>query len=258
MISIVINCDTRAEKSEQTGLFNGAVNLDFLTDGIANKIAFFKGFETETIVFIDEHLPVPEKTIEYLRSIVDTLVIRKHTSEPSFNDWNYWKAFAMASGDIVCHMDQDTACFTSGKEYVEELISHLNTFSFVSYPSHWTPKAVDDPSFGKRTWASTRFFICRRESLKLNELENCIREPEWGYAKYGDSPRRVNWTEHYLTLINEDSCFYPPIEPKKGLIFSWSTYESYTLRRLNLLPYNDVANWVTGQGGINYPVDVNC
>jgi len=56
LISVVINCDTRPEKNEQTGLFGGVCNEDFLTDGVFNKIKFFDGFNIEIPVgkyFID-------------------------------------------------------------------------------------------------------------------------------------------------------------------------------------------------------------
>lgn len=257
-ISLVINCDTRPENLNENGMSKGVVSRDFLTDGVFNKICFFKGFDIETILFIDKHEDVLQQNLNYIHELCDTVVIRKHTNEHSFNDWNYHKALSLASGDIVCHADQDTAMFTSGKEYVQELINNLEVHKFVSYPSHWTPRAVYDESFGHRTWASTRFFLCKRETLKLHELAECIREPEWGYRVYGDSPRRCNWTEHFLTLYNSDSCFYPPIELNKGAIFSWNSYSQYTLRRLNELSYDQVAQWVLQQGGINYPVDVNC
>ena len=42
--------------------------------------------------------------------------------------------------------------------------------------------------------------ICKKDTLKFDELTACVKEPEYGYAKYGDSPRRTNWLEHYLTL----------------------------------------------------------
>jgi len=256
MISIVINCDTRPEKGTVDGLFSGTSNEDYLTDGIFNKINLFKGFDVETILFIDEHLPVPEKTLEYVRSIVDTVVIRKHTNENSFNDYNYLSALSLARGEIVCHFDQDTACFTSGKEYIEELISNLDIHKFVSYPSHWSPRAVHDPSFGNRTWASTRFFMCKRETLKFDVLRACIEEPEWAYATFGDSPRRCNWLEHFLTLSNNDSCYYPPIELHKGAIFSWGSYEKYTLRRLNELSYPEIREWLNSHP-IVYPNDIH-
>lgn len=256
-VSIVINADTRNPKDEMGGMFSGVVNQDFLTYGIENKIKFFDGFEKEVILHIDEHNPVPPKMVEYLTSITDKLIVRPHTSEHAFNDWNYHRALSFATGDIVCHFDQDTACFTSGKEYVDELIANLDTNAFVSYPSHWSPRAVHDESFGKRTWASTRFFICKRESLKLDELANCINEPEWGYHKYGDSPRRCNWTEHFLTLTNNDSCYYPPIELDKGTIFSWGRYQQGVLEMLNSSHYDKVKDWVLSRG-IAYPVDIFC
>jgi hypothetical protein len=164
----------------------------------------------------------------------------------------------MADGDIICHVDQDTNCFTSSKGYVEELIGYLDNFKFVSYPSHWTPKAVVDASFGSRTWASTRFFMCKKETLNFDVLKKCIAEPEWAYLTYGDSPRRCNWLEHFLSLVNNDSCFYPPIKLHKGAIFSWSSYKTGTLNMLNNADYEQVKQWIIHHGGIQYPVDVKC
>lgn len=256
MISIVINCDTRPQKNEQTGLFGGVCNEDFLTDGIFNKIKFFDGFDTETIVFIDEHLPVSEKTLEYLRSICTTVVVRKHTSENSFNDYNYLSALSLARGALVAHYDQDVAAFTSSKESVQSLIDLLETYKFVSYPSIWSPNAVDDASFGGRMWASTRFFMCKRETLKFDALRNCIEEPEWAYKTFGDVPRRCNWLEHFLTLANGNSVYYPPIQTEKLTIFTWERYETYTLRRLNELPYEEIYKWHDSHP-IFYPANCN-
>jgi hypothetical protein len=256
MISIVINCDSRPERNSQQGLFKGVVDRDFLDEGIRNKKLFFSEFDIETIVFIDKHEEIPEPTLKYLYSICDTVCIRRHTGETSFNDYNYLNALSLARGEIICHCDQDTALFTSGKEYVEELISHLERHRFVSYPSKWTPKPVDDPSFGHRVWASTRFFLCKRETIKIDTLRNCIEEPEWAYKTFGDSPRRCNWMEHYLTLSNNDSCYYPPIELNKGAIFTWGSYEKWIWRRLNESPYEDVKKFIHQHGGIQYPNDV--
>lgn len=256
-LSIVINCDTRAQNNTFGGNnLTGVVNEDFLVDGVLNKHKFFSGFDKEIIVYVDRHNDIPDDVLSKLHDISDTLVVRKHTDEISFNDYNYHRALSLATGDIVFHLDQDTACFTNSQEYVQELIAHLDNHKFVSYPSHWTPKPVHDESFGNRTWASTRFFLCKRETLKLDELKNCIDDPEWGYQKYGDSPRRCNWTEHYLTLINNDSCFYPPVELHKGAIFSWSSYKSGTLNMLNNASYEQVKQWIIHRGSIQYPCDV--
>ena len=257
-LSVVINIDTR----NQNNLFGGenlkgCVNSDYWTDGIWNKVRFFDGFpDKEIIVYIDQHNEMPEETLKYIRGLADTVVIRKHTAEPSFNDWNYLRALQMASGDIVCHIDQDTACFTSSPQPIQEMIDLLEHHSFISYPSYWSPKPVIDDSFGHRTWASTRFFFCKKEALKFEELKNCLIEPNWGYEKYGDSPRRLNWTEHFLTLTNNDSCFYPPIDLDRIAIFSWGSYDSYILKRLNEFSYDQVKEFILQRGGIEYPCDV--
>src|SRR4051812_44514460 len=146
IISLIINCDTRTENSRFTGNnLGGVVNMDFLTHGIVNKIKFFSGFDLEVVLYIDEHASIDKDLLEWLHPIVNVLVIRKHTHEEHFNDYNYVRALQMASGDIVVHIDQDTALFTSGKEYVEELMRMLDNYAYVSYPSHWTPNAVHDP-----------------------------------------------------------------------------------------------------------------
>jgi len=260
-ISVVINCDTRSgfqyDWTKAETMFNGCVSSDFLIDGVLNKMDFFNGFEIEVIVHVDKHNNIPSDVLASLNNICDTLIVRKHTDEISFNDYNYLRALQCASGDYVCHVDQDTACFANSPMYVQEMIDLLEHHSFVSYPSYWSPRAVTDETFGKRTWASTRFFICKREALKFDELYNCIKEPEWGYAKYGDSQRRCNWLEHFLTLTNNDSCFYPPIELEKLLVFSWGSYRKGTLAKLNAMSYDEILYYVARCGGVHYPNDLD-
>jgi hypothetical protein len=266
-ISLVINCDTRSgfteSESSADTMFNGCRSIDFLLDGIRNKIKFFDQFEKEVIVFIDEHEIIPEKIVSEIRFMVDTLIIRKHDKNfgdiknyANFNDLNYLSALFMARGQLVCHMDQDCAAFTKDKESVEELIKMLDDHKFVSYPSYWSPKAVHDPSFGNRTWASTRFFICKRETLRFDTLLDCIIEPEWAYKTFGDSPRRLNWLEHFLSLANNDSVYYPTMEINKRAIFCWSKYKVGTFARLNAMTYDEVKQYIGDAGQIQYPNDL--
>lgn len=256
LISIVINADTRSENSTAEHMFNGCVNEDFLIDGVINKIKFFDGFDKEVILFIDEHNIIPKQLLSDLRYLVDTLVVRTHTHEHAFNDLNYLAALHLARGKYICHFDQDTAAFRGRYIAISSFIKMLDFYSFVSYPSHWYPRAVHDESFGKRTWASTRFFMCKRETLKFDVLRACIDEPEWAYKTFGDSPRRCNWLEHFLSLSNNDSVYYPPMNSDDCRIFSWGNYKKGTLNMLNKMKYEDVVNWIAEQGGINYPVDV--
>lgn len=255
-ISIVVNCDSRSRNDNAEKMFSGCVNFDFLTEGLRNKIGFFKGFDLELIVYVDKHEEIPIEILENLYWQSDVLVIRKHTNENSFNDWNYWRALSMASGDIVCHMDQDTAAFTNSPEPINEMIKLLDKFAFVSYPSHWTPNPVQDDSFGGLFWASTRFFMCRRETLKLDELKKCIENPDWMYDKYGDSPRRVNWTEHFLAKINGNSVFYPAMNLDTHAIFSFGSYKAALLKELNNMNYEEIKNWLNSHP-IGYPCDVH-
>lgn len=259
-VSIVVNCDTRDgflnSETSAEHMFDGCKSKDFLTHGIRNKIKFFDGFDHEVILYVDEHGMIDRDFVEELHWLADSLVIRSHTSENNFNDYNYLRALFMASGDIICHVDQDTACFASSQQSVQNLIDLLNDFSFVSYPSHWSPRAVHDESFGKRTWASTRFFLCKRETLKWDVLLQCLKEPEWAYQTFGDSPRRLNWLEHFLSLANSDSVYYPPMNLDQLAIFSWKNYRSGVLKELNGMNYEGVKNFINNHGGIVYPNDL--
>lgn len=256
-LSVVINCDSRPERNNENGLSKGVVDRELLTDNILNKVLFFKDFpDKEIIVFLDKHEDLPESTITYIQSICDCLVIRKHTSEHSFNDWNYIKALQLASGDYVCHMDMDVSAFVIGKEPIQEMIDLLETYSYVSYPSHWTPDATHDENYNYK-WCSTRFFMCKRKTLNFPEIIKCLIDYEYFIEKY--KPSRVNpWTEHYLGLISNSSVIYPPVDYNRMLIFTWGRYEKYTLQRLNYQTYDEVKNWVLSKGGIQYPCDVFC
>jgi len=256
LISVVINCDTRPENLNEGGLSKGVVSRDFLIEGVFNKQKFFEGFDIETILFVDKHEEISPEELSVMYRICDTVVIRKHTNEHAFNDYNYLSALQLARGKYICHFDQDVAAFTSSPEPINQMIRWLEDYKFVSYPSYWSPKAVDDPSFGNRTWASTRFFICKRESLKFDVLKACIDEPEWAYQTFGDSPRRCNWTEHFLTLSNNDSCYYPPMSIGTHAIFTWGSYHQWLLRRLNGYSYEEVKDWLNSHP-IVYPVDVH-
>lgn len=255
-LSIIINCDSRPRNDNAEKMFHGISNWDFLTEGIENKVKPFSSFDKEVICYLDKHQEIPVEIIEKLKFLSDCLIIRNHTSECSFNCFNYLRALYMASGDIIVHFDQDTAMFVNDSEYINQLISYLNEYKFVSYPSFWSPNAVDDQSFQGRMWASTRFFMCKRETLDFKALEMCIRNPDWAYETYGDVARRLNWLEHFLTLTNENSVYYPPIEFDKGVVFCWDHYIEGVLQRLNKLDYKDIQQYIIDCGGMHYPCDL--
>ncbi len=257
-ISIVINADTRPQRDTFGGNnLMGVCNSDFLIDGVLNKQKFFEGFETETVLFIDEHLPLDFETLNKLTEIIDTLVIRKHTEWNLYNDDYYIQALELARGEYIFHFDQDTAAFTSSKEPINNLIQLLEAYDYVSYPSHWTPKAVHDESFDY-DWASTRFFCCKRETLDFTELRKWLGNYEYAYEKYPAS-RKCHWFEHALGLIAKykgKGVYYPPIEYERYMIFCWGRYTNGLLNELNNSGYNSVIGFVLSRGGIQYVNDV--
>ena len=254
-ISAVINVDSRPQRDSIDSMFHGVCNPEFWIDGVKNKIKFLEDFDKEIILYVDEHLPIPFDKLLELRAITDTLIIRKHTNEHSFNDWNFIRALQMASGDIVMHFDQDCAAFSSSKESVQEMIDLLESYDYVRYPSHWSPNAVIDESFNYR-WVSTRFFICKRQTLNFPEIIKCLTDYDYFCNTYKPS-RACPWTEHFLGLISNSNVFYPPIQFDKLAIFSWGSYKSGLLDELNNKSYDEIREWLRVHP-IVYPNDIYC
>lgn len=257
-ISLVINVDTRAERNNENGMFNGVVDRDFLDAGVFNKQKFLSGFDFETIVYIDRHEDVPQQTLDYLYRSCDIVCVSKnHPEYNKFNDINYTNALSLASGDVIIHFDGDMAAFTANKEAVEEMISLLDKYDFISYPSHWTPNAVHDMNYDYQ-WCSTRFFMCKRENLDITEIRKCLADSDYLYGTYPASVRNP-WTEHCIGLISKyagKGVYYPPIDLNKIAIFCWGSYSKYITMRLNEQSYDEVKNFINSKGGIQYPVDI--
>src|SRR6185369_5587504 len=180
LISVVINLDTRKENCINAQMFNGVVDRDFLDAGVYNKKKFFDGVDFETIVFVDEHEPLKELELNYLKKESDVLIIRKHNKKfedqnnfPAFNDLNYLTALFSARGKYLFHFDGVVAAFTNSKEPINNFISLLEQYDYVSYPSAYSPNPTHDDSFGGKYWASTRFFCCKRSTLNFGELLKC-------------------------------------------------------------------------------------
>lgn len=253
LISVVVNCDNRSENNNEKGLGNGVVSPDFLDEGIFNKIQFFKGFDIELIVYLDQHSPISDAAYKYLMTLTDKLVLSKHQDIPNQNDFNYQNALFLARGEYIVHFDQDTSAFTSGKEAVQEYLDLLETHKYISYPSHWTPNAVHDDSFNYK-WCSTRFFMCKRETIDFTELRKCQENYQYYIEKY--KPSRVcHWTEHLIGITAASSVFYPPINHEKLSIFSWGSYDRWLLKRLNNFTYDEVKGWLNDHP-IQYPNDI--
>ena len=161
----------------------------------------------------------------------------------------------IASGDIIAHFDQDTAAFTSGKKPIEYLIGLLDTYDYVSYPSYWSPLPITDDSFD-HVWASTRFFMCKRETVDFDELKKCFDYDYWT-TNYPVN-RKCSWMEHWLGSISKykgKGVYYPPMNIDSYCIFSWANYKQGILKQLNDMPYSEIRNWLNSHP-IQYPNDV--
>lgn len=257
-ISLVINIDNRPVNHKFTGVnLGGCVDDDFIIDGILNKQKFLYGFEYETIIHLDKHTDVSYETIQKLQEISDTLIVRKHTSEHGFNCNNYIRALEAASGDTIIHFDADTVAFSSSYDETKKYIDLLNNHTVVSYP-HWFSPNPDVNDNYDYWWASTRMFMCKRETLDLSEIKKCLSDNDYMYSTYPASVRNP-WFEHSLGLLAKyrgNGVFYPPLDYSETIVFSWGSYESGLLKKLNNMSYQEVAEWQKSHP-MYFPNDVN-
>lgn len=272
-IGITINLDSRPgfmeEKSTIGKSQQGTRSLDYFTDGVLNKIKFFDGYDKEVTVFIDVHEPLPEATERKLlamqrEGMINNLIFNKHTETylgtyyPKWNDLNFLNAMILSRGRYLVHFDGDMAAFINSRSVIGEWLEWLKSgrYDFISYPSVHSPLPTIDSNFDY-TWTSTRMFICKRDIIDYTELVKCLSDSDYLYSKYGDRKRRCPWLEHILSLTNGPAkVFYPPVQPDRYFIFSWSTYKSGVLGKLNNVPFSEVQKYIRRCGGISYPCDV--
>jgi len=251
-LSVIVNVDTRAENDNNQEMFRGVVSRDFLIDGLLNKRKLLEGFEYELICYVDEHEPIDEKTLSYMREICDVLVIRKHNkffeeqeNYPAFNDMNYIQALSQARGKYIFHFDGDVAAFAESKEPIEYLIRGLEQYDYISYPSLWSPYPTHDDSWQNKFWASTRFFCCKRSTIDISELIKCQLDYDYWKNTY-PMPKLCHWLEHILASIAHNKgkgVLYPPVNFEKFILFTWENYHQYTLQRLNNQSFQEVKDW---------------
>jgi len=267
LISVVINLDSRPgflEKDTRAEVMSkGTRSIDYFTDGVINKIEFFNGFNVEVIVFIDQHEQVPTNVINFLLEKADGVVFSKHREFfdkyiyfPKWNDINFLHALMLARGSYIAHFDADMAAFCKDQSIIREWIDLLdnNVYDYISYPSKYSPRAVNDPDFDYM-WASTRFFLCKQGTIPYDEVLTCIKSSEYLYRRYGDRKRKCPWLEHILGLIS-GKVFYPPMQNDRALIFSWHNYKGGTYSFLKNKSYDEIKTLIDGKGGISYPCDV--
>jgi hypothetical protein len=155
-------------------------------------------------------------------------------------------------------MDADTAAFINDPDVIYDWLDSIEDgkYEYISYPSRWSPVAIDDPDFSDYIWASTRFFICKRDSIKFDQVLHYLTNIEELYQKY-PAKRRCPWLEHILGLMSSrEKVFYPPIEENKCLIFSWNGYRKGRLTEMNSWSYEEVKSFVMNRG-IQYPNDID-
>ena len=256
---MVINADTRKGYTQGAstvgdfgkGSLQGVRSIDLLTEGVRNKLNFFRGHDLQCILYIDEHEPISDTLLREMKSIVhacgndSVVVIGDHNrTMHRWYDHITLSALELANGDYVVHFDQDANALRSDESTVIESYTQWldGGYKFICQPSL--------PEHANMYWASTRFFICKKESLQLGELKMCLSNSyiEKHYDIKGLSPHPC-CLEHTIGAISgKDSVLYPERNDEEYLIFSWSRYYSGTLAKLNAMPYKDAKDYILSCG----------
>lgn len=255
MISLVINADTRpgyltstlGEGWGKTSL-QGVRSVDFLTHGVRQKINFFRGHDIQCILYIDCHEKLDSHLFYDIEQMVHScgnnsqVVFKPHNrTDYKWNDKIYIEALKLAEGDYVCHVDQDCNIYRKDdSDIVDAYIDLLESYKYICQP--WD--GIGDPMFH----ASTRFFICKKETLQNAFKVNLLANPFMGKH----SPC-LEFALGYLA--GEGNVLYPSREDDKYLIFSWARYFPGTLEKLNSFSFEKIKLYIVDQCGIHGPND---
>lgn len=251
-VSIVINCDTRSNwLDDSTEIRNygdasllGCRSVDFMLSGVRNKRKFFEGCDLETILVIDKREEIPNWVMVELDAMLTSGEISKlvietfNHSRPRWNDWIYYESCKHATKEYLVHFDGDAAAFRRPEfPLIEKCIEWLD--SGHNFVCQQTP--LPEAEHGM-WWASTRFFMCKRETLKLEEIRRCFDDGyRWGV--YG-SKRWSPCFEHLASLVAGEKVLYPPCDNDNFVLVNWVTYRKGLLEWLNNLPYDEVRRYV--------------
>jgi len=250
MISLIINCDNRqgylSDKSTVgdfgAGSLQGVRSSDLLTYGIQNKIDFFKGYDIQCILYMDVHEKLPDLLLAEMTRIVEScgnhsrVVLTPHSkSQYRWNDHLYINALRYAEGEYTCHMDMDCAAFKKEDFDIVKWYFELLDSGYKYICQSWD--RIGDDMY----WASTRFFICKTESLNLDWVANNLTTPVMG--------KHTPCTEHLLGVYaGEGKVLYPPREDDKYIIFCWASYFSGLMKHLMEQPYEKTIKYLSDCG----------
>src|SRR3990167_1860336 len=236
-ITVCINADTRVGylNPQSTvgdygeGSLQGVRSVDLLTEGVKNKMNYFRGYDCQCILCIDQHEELSAELYKEIQSIVEAygnnskLICKPHNrTRHRLYDYITIEALKLADGDYVVHWDQDTnGIRTDESDIIEKYFKWLDEgYKYICQPSPMP--SAEHGMF----WASTRFFICKKETLDLPMVEQNLTTPFMG--------KHTPCVEHILgALAGDGKVLYPPREDDSYLIWSWARYFQGTLKRIN-------------------------
>jgi hypothetical protein len=256
VISVVVNSDTRhGYKDEHTKVgklshmpLNGTRSIDFLSEGVKSKMNFFRGHQTQCILYIDEHEEVSEELRLELTDMVRSygneskIVCRPHDrSRRRWYDYITIEALKLADGDYVVHFDSDSNAFRSDdSDIIEKHFDWLDGgYKYICSP---VPPQHKEQYY----WATTQFFMCKKETLNLVEVEKCFDNGYLlkNYGRMSNNPSPC-CLEHTIGLmVKEGEVFYPPRDVDSYIIFCWWEYVAGILKKLNNMSYTEVRDYI--------------
>jgi len=249
MISIIVNFDSRPGwNSDESfigqygqGSLQGVRSSDFWSDGIKSIENYFSGTEYDITAVMDEVEPIPDDV-----SIADGHTVSRRQFPKNihrYNDRLYIDSVALAKGEYVCHIDGDVSLFRDpNSNIVQQYLEWLDSgkYKFICQP---TPLSYEEHLMDH---ASTRFFICKRESLNIYELYRLLDDATKADRFPG---QHLPCLEHILgAMAGKGEVFYPPLDLNDHVIFSWVRYKKGLIKNLNGLPYNEVIEYINKAG----------
>ena len=141
----------------------------------------------------------------------------------------------------VVHLDQDTALFRDPRsKIVDKYLDWLDQgYAYVCQPFNG----------GDPMWhASTRFFICKKGTLDLDEAEKIVNDRN--HVPFCPAFEFV-----LGAMTGKGRVLYPEPKLDEYMVISWSRYYKGLLKKLAAMPYPEISKLIQSWG-IHGPNDV--
>lgn len=235
----------------------GCRSIDFMTDAVIAKKWFIESElvdDSRVSLLVDEHEPITPALDELAAKVGDFVSVSNwNRSDHRWYDKIQIRALRMGietGADVIVKWDGDCIGYRrEGFDFFAHALELMDKTG-AAYICQSTPLNPDEHGMKH---ASTRFFLCRAETLDLDKAEWLLDD----FQRAKTFPcRHLPCLEHILGAMAGDRVCYPKSDYDNWVVWSWVKYFKGTIAKLNAATYGQVLGYIEDCGGVHGASDL--